>query len=74
MAFEKSATTPPFSPTFMIPIQRVRTPVNPNDISKPVLAMSKVDATMVVKTSVSPKKMSFTRPMTNAMRKKNRKI
>jgi hypothetical protein len=69
--FEKILTTPPLSPTFMIPIQKVSTPVRPNDISKPVLAISKVEFIIWGKMSTSPKKISLTSPITNAIRKKN---
>ena len=61
---------PPFSPTFINPSQSVSTPVSPNEISKPVFAESKVACTMVVKTIVSPRKMSFVSPTRSAMRKK----
>ena len=33
--------TPPFSPIFMMPSQSDKIPVNPNEISKPVLAEAK---------------------------------
>ena len=63
------ATTPPFSPMRMMPIHSDNTPVSPREISKAVLAVSKVDAIMLGNTSVSPKKSNFTTAMTKAMRK-----
>ncbi len=60
---------PPFSPTFMSPSQSVSTPVRPNEISKPVLALSNVLATMFVNTAWSPRKMRRIRPTTRATRK-----
>ena len=64
------ATTPPFSPMRIMPIHSDNTPVSPREISKAVLAVSKVDAIMLGNTSVSPKKSNFTTAMTKAMRKK----
>ena len=60
---------PPCSPTFIRPSQSVSTPVRPNEISNPVLAMSNVLVTMFVKTAWSPMKMRRTRPTTRATRK-----
>ena len=63
-------TTPPFSPIFMMPIQRESTPVSPKEISKAVLAVSNVELMMAGNTSKSPKTMRRTTAMTNAMTKK----
>ena len=41
--FPKNGITPPFSPIFIIPIQRESTPVRPNDNSKAVFAESNED-------------------------------
>ena len=38
----------------MIPIHSDSTPVKPMEISKPVLALAKVESSMAVKTVVSP--------------------
>ena len=62
--------TPPLSPTRMSPSQSVSTPVRPKEISNATLAMSKVLATMAVKTSVSCRNTSFTPATTKATRKK----
>ena len=53
----------------MRPSQSVSTPVSPNEISNPVLAVSKVLVTMLVKTAVSPKNTRRTSPITSAIRK-----
>ncbi len=74
MSLEKTATMPPFSPIFMIPIQRVKTPVNPNEISKPDLAMSNVALIIAGKTSTSPRKSRRTKPIMKADKKKNIQI
>ena len=54
----------------MRPSQSVSTPVRPREISNATSAMSKVLATIAVKTSVSWKNTSFTPATTKAMRKK----
>lgn len=64
-------TTPPFSPIFINPSQRVITPVRPKEISKPVLAISKVLPIISVKISTSPKKRSLIKPITKATIKKS---
>ena len=69
-----TATTPPCSPMRMMPIHNDSTPVRPREISKAVLAVSKVEAMMAGKTSVSPKTRSFTMAMTKAMRKNANQI
>ena len=51
-------TTPPFSPTFISPIQRVRAPVSPSDISKPVFAFAKVEFIISLNIAVFPEKIS----------------
>ena len=55
-ALESKLTTPPCSPIFMMPIHKERTPVSPMEISKAVLAFSKVEPTMSANTPVLPKK------------------
>ena len=60
-------TTPPFSPIFMMPSHKDRTPVNPNDISKAVLDDENVESIMAGKTSKSPQKINFTKAITKAM-------
>ena len=62
--------TPPRSPIFITPIQSERTPVRPSEISKAVLAVSKVEFMMAGKTSKSPKNKRRKAAMTKAMRKK----
>ena len=62
-------TTPPFSPIFIIPSHKLRTPVRPSDISNAVFAVSKVEFIISGNTVVSPKNTSFTRAMAKAMRK-----
>ena len=65
----KRLMTPPFSPIFIIPNHSDKTPVSPSEISKAVLELSNVEFIMAGKTSTSPKKISFTKAMTNAMMK-----
>ena len=62
-------TTPPFSPIFITPSHSDSTPVRPSEISKAVLDVSNVELMMAGNTSVSPRKMSFTKAMTKAMPK-----
>ena len=69
ISFAMMLTIPPFSPIFIIPIHSVRTPVRYSEVSNPVLAMAKVEFIMSENTAVSPKKISFTRPVRNAMAK-----
>ncbi len=65
-----SSTAPPRSPMRMMPSQRQSTPVRPMAISKAVLAMSKVLATIACHTSGWPRKSDCTPAVTNAARKK----
>lgn len=58
-----------FSPTFIIPSHKDKTPVSPSEISKAVFELSKVEFIMAGNTSTSPKKISFTKAITNAMMK-----
>ena len=67
-------TTPPFSPTFITPIQSDNTPVRPNEISNAVFDDENVESIMAGKTSKSPQNNSFTAAMTNATRKKATQI
>jgi hypothetical protein len=62
-------TAPPFSPTFISPNQRVRTPMRPIQISTATEAISKVLFTMEVKISVSCRKTRRTAPTTREIRK-----
>ena len=62
--------TPPFSPIFMMPSQRAKTPVSPRDISNPVFAEAKEALMMLVKTSVSPLMANLQSATTKAIRKK----
>ena len=55
----KRCTNPAFSPIFIKPNHNANIPVNPSDISNPVLAESNVEAMIFVKTSVSPKKTNL---------------
>ena len=66
----RTLTTPPRSPIFMMPSHKASTPVSPSEISNAVFDVSNVESIIAGKTSKSPKKMSFTSAMTNAMRKK----
>jgi hypothetical protein len=61
---------PPFSPTFIKPSHKVITPVRPREISKPVLALSKVLPTRAANISVSWKNSSLNKAMAKATRKK----
>ncbi|OAV74451.1 hypothetical protein Barb7_02059 [Bacteroidales bacterium Barb7] len=61
--------TPPFSPIFIIPSQRERTPVSPSDISKPDFAETKELLIISVKTCVSPVKTSLHNATAKAIRK-----
>ena len=63
------ATSPPFSPIFIIPIHSDSTPVSPREISNAFLACAKVESIIAGNTVVSPQKISFTSAMTNARRK-----
>ena len=63
-------TTPPFSPTFIMPSHNESTPVSPKDISKPCFDVSNVDCIMAGKTVKSAKKINFTNATIKAMRKK----
>ena len=67
-------TIPPFSPTFIIPSQSERTPVKPNEISKPVFAESKVEFIIAGNTSTSPNTISLNRAIAKAIRKNAIKI
>jgi len=53
----------------MIPNQRERIPVSPNDISKAVFEELNVEFMISVKISVSPQKMNFARAKRNAITK-----
>ena len=66
----KACITPPFSPIFMMPSQRARTPVSPRDISNPVFAEAKEALMIWVKTSVSPPMANLQSATTKAIRKK----
>ena len=66
----KACITPPFSPIFMMPRQRARTPVSPRDISNPVFAEAKEALMIWVKTSVSPPMANLQSATTKAIRKK----
>ena len=48
----KVLITPPCSPIFIIPVQKVSTPVRPSASSKPVLALVKVELSSSEKISV----------------------
>jgi hypothetical protein len=63
-------TTPPFSPTFISPIQRDRTPVRPKDISNPVFALLKIEFTSSLKICVLPPKNNCPSATTKPIRKK----
>ena len=67
---ENRAMTPPCSPILMIPSQRERTPVSPNEISKAVLEELKVELIISGNTCVSPRKTSHINAVTKAIRKK----
>ena len=67
-------TTPPFSPTFMMPSHRDSTPVKPSDISNAVLDDENVESIMAGNTSKSPINSSFIAAMANAIRKKATQI
>ena len=62
-------TTPPFSPIFMMPSQRAKTPVRPKEISKAVFDEENVESIIAGNTSKSPKNTSLTSAITNAMMK-----
>ena len=62
--------TPPFSPIFMMPSQSDKIPVNPNEISKPVLAEAKEALIISVKTAVSPPMTNLPIATTKAIKKK----
>ena len=62
-------TTPPHSPTRMMPIHSVSTPVSPMDNLKADSAESNVDETIELKTSVSPNATVLTAATTKATRK-----
>ena len=63
-------TMPPFSPIFMMPSHRDKTPVSPNEISKAVFDESKVEFMIAGNTSMSPRTIKRNKAMTNAMMKK----
>ena len=67
---ENRVMTPPCSPILMIPSQRERTPVSPNEISKAVLEELKVELIISGNTCVSPRKTSRINATTKAIRKK----
>ena len=67
---ENRVMTPPCSPILMIPSQRERTPVSPNEISKAVLEELKVELIISGNTCVSPRKTSRINAVTKAIRKK----
>ena len=67
--FASALTTPPFSPIFIMPSQRLSTPVSPSEMSNAVFAVSKVESIIAGNTVMSPKNTSFTTAMTKAMRK-----
>ena len=60
-----AATSPPFSPIFIIPIHNESTPVSPNESSKALPAVFVVDSTMAGNTVVSPRNMSFPKAIAN---------
>ena len=61
-------TTPPFSPIFMIPSHNDSNPVNPSEISNPVLAELNVESMIAWNTLASPMH-SLTTATTKAIRK-----
>ena len=61
---------PALSPIFMMPSQKVMIPIRPKEISAPVLALSNIPFTTLIKMLVSPKKMSLISATTKAIRKK----
>ena len=65
----RAATSPPFSPIFIIPIHSDSTPVSPSEISNAFFACAKVESIMAGNTVVSQKKMSFPNAIINARRK-----
>ena len=70
MSRPKNSITPPRSPTFMIPIHSVSTPVSPSEISKAKAACEKEAFIISVHTPSSPVKMVVPRAIRNAMAKK----
>ena len=64
-----AATSPPFSPIFIIPIHSDSTPVRPSESSNAFFADVVLAVIMSVNTAVSPMKMSFPSAMTNEMTK-----
>ena len=62
-------TTPPASPTFIIPIHSVSTPVRPIESLNADSAESKVDEMIASNTPASPRNNVLTAATTNAMRK-----
>ena len=66
----KADTTPPCSPTFMMPIHSESTPVRPKEISKAVFDDSNVESIMVGNTELSPMNSNLTTAMRNEMTKK----
>ena len=70
----RSVTAPPRSPTRMMPSHRHMTPVRPRETSKPVFAMSKVEATMAAHTPGSPRTSQRKSPARKATKKKPAQI
>jgi hypothetical protein len=66
--------SPPFSPIFMMPNHKERTPVNPNAISNAVFEALKVELMISGKTCVSPKKINRPIATTKAIKKNDIQI
>ena len=67
-------TTPPFSPTFIMPSHSESTPVSPSEISNAVFDESNVEFIIAGNTSTSPITTSLNNPITNAIRKNATKM
>ena len=67
---EKALIIPPFSPIFMMPNHKANTPVRPREISKPVLAESKVAFMISEKIWVFPKRKAWKQVTMKAISKK----
>ena len=65
----RKLTTPPFSPTFIMPSHSDSTPVSPNEISNAVFDDENVESIIAGNTSKSPQNTSFTVAITKASRK-----
>ena len=66
---ERALISPLFSPIFIIPSQRDKTPVSPREISNAVLDESKVELIISVNIWVSPKNRSLQTATTKAITK-----